>query len=160
MEEKLGETPRPSLRRKFWRGAFGLVAGVACGTVLAIGTVAGPAGIYHDANRAISFLYHFANSAPFAESVSDAVDAAAWQAALVYSTAVGAVAAPIWIGLGRLRRNTGIDALWLGAVLGAAVGYLIGGPSAALKFGAVGACAGLITWVAAHAGLARRSARP
>jgi hypothetical protein len=75
MKEELSEAPPPGgLRRKFWRGAFGLMAGVASGTVLAIGTVAGPAGIYHDANRAINFLYHFANSAPLAESVSDAVE--------------------------------------------------------------------------------------
>lgn len=163
MGEEPGATPPPSpvgLRRKFWRGAYGLAAGVTSGAVLGIGIVAGPAAIYHDVTRAISFLYHFAISAPLTPSVSDTIDEAAWQAALIYSIAVGIVAVPIWMGLARLRRNTSVDALWLGAVLGGALGYFVGGPSAALKFGAAGACAGLITWVVSHGNLAGRSARP
>lgn len=162
MGAELGETPPPppnGLRPKFWRGASGIVAGVASGAVLGIGIVAGPAAACRDATRAINFLYHFAISAPLTASVSDTIDAAAWQAALIYSMAVGIVAVPIWMCLGRLRRNTSVDGLLLGAVLGGALGYFVGGPLAALKFGAVGACAGLITWAVAHGRLAGRSAR-
>jgi hypothetical protein len=163
MGEEPGETPPPSptgLPRKVWRGATGLAAGIAAGAVLAIAVVGGPAAVGHDATRAINVLYHLVISAPLTESVSDSLDAAAWQAALTYSMAVGIAAVPIWIGLGRLRRNTRLDALWLGAALGGALGYFVGGSLAALKFGAVGAGAGLITWVVSHAGLAGRSAHP
>jgi hypothetical protein len=167
MGEELGETsPPPSigLRRRFWRGACGIVAGVTSGTVLGIGIVAGPAAVYHDVTRAINFLLHFIVSDPITESISDSLDETAWEVALIYSISVGAVAVavPIWIGLGWLRRNTIIDALLLGAALGGAVGYFIvnGGPMGALKFGAVGACAGLTSWVVSHRGLTRRSAHP
>lgn len=160
MGEEPGETPPPpGLRRKLWRGALGVAAGVGSGAVLAIATVAGPAAVSHDAARAIEVLSHLAISAPLAASVSDRIDAGAWQAALTYSMAVAIAAVPIWIGLGRLRRNRPIDALWLGAALGGALGYFVGGPSAALRFGPVGAAAGLITWTVSHAGLARRSAK-
>ena len=149
------------LKRKLARGLIAILAGISSGAVLGVFAVAGPVQVYRDAVRALNVSYHFLLGHMLYESIWDTIAVATWEASLIYSSIVGLVAIPIWIGLGRIRRNRIVDALLLGAALGGSVGYVFenGGPLWALKFGVVGACAGLVTWTVSHRAASTQPAR-
>jgi hypothetical protein len=150
-----------------FRAGLALIAGILTGTVLAVLCVDGPADAITHTAQLLTSLFN-GPSAPVpgaAVPMGRTIIVAEWRVALIYSTIVGVVAAPIWYGMGRM----GLNRLWQGVVLGLILGALAGGlvfykssdgvSAALLKeaaiFSVVGAVSGAVTWFVGH----RRRAR-
>ena len=155
------------------RAVLAFVAGVLTGTVLAVLGVEGPADAITHTARLLASLLHGLSGAPPEDTGSlwRVVVVAEWRVALTYSAILGALAAPIWYGLGRIGANRLWHAATLGLLLGAIAGALVffkaaDGPSAEYiekiaVFGLVGSAAGLAEWAVgrsqAHEALMDRS---
>jgi hypothetical protein len=141
---------RPSLAN----GLRGVLIGVVLGAILAIVAMGAPATLLQDPARALEAVYHFALAAPVGRAgFGELPGWTVWQLALAGSAVLGGVAAIVWIALGRLGRSGAVDAILLGAILGAGAGLAgFGGALAALKLGVVGACAGIVAWLVAGDG--------
>jgi hypothetical protein len=135
------------------RGVLGILAGVAAGAVLSVAFLVGPGAILDDITRAFDAGRHFTSGSPLPTRMGDSISLGVWKTAFFWSAIVGAIAVPLWMGLGRLGRSGRIDALWLGALVGAPFGLLFDGNDKlvfAPRLAAVGALAGLVTWFVSH----------
>ena len=144
---------RLPLAVRMGRGLIGILAGVAAGAGLSVVFLVGPGEVLADITRVLDVGYHVAIGRPLTARIDDPISVGVWGAAVTWAAAAGAVAVPLWIGLGRLGRSGRIDALWLGALVGAPFGLLFEGADKLMfapRLAAVGAIAGLVTWFAAH----------
>jgi hypothetical protein len=133
-------------KRVAW-GTLGILAGIATGTVLSVTFLDGPGALVDAVTRELD---------PHA---TDSISIGICRTALLWSSLIGAIAVPLWMGLGLLRRSGRIDALWLGAVLGAPFALLFEGSDRlafAPRLAAVGAAAGIVTWLVSHRTPGRR----
>ena len=142
------------------RVGVALIAGVLTGTVLAVLGVVGPADAVPHTVQLLTSLFggHPAAGPGEAEPMWRTIIVAEWRVALIYSAIVGAVAAPIWYGMGRRGWSRLMHGLGLGYILGAAAGGLVFYKSAdglsidlltkIALLALVGAAAGAATWLA------------